>query len=128
MILWLSAFGMLLSLYALHVRWKITKIPEYKPFCDFKHNVSCSKAFVGKYGAVGLLPNPLYGIFFYALVFIAANYPWPLAVLSSFGLLLSMYLGYLSYFKMKNFCLLCTAIYIINVLLMLSTLAMFDLW
>jgi vitamin-K-epoxide reductase (warfarin-sensitive) len=118
MIYQLSMFGLILSIYALYVKIR-SKNKKYKPLCDIKKNVSCSKAFSSKYGKLIILPNPLWGIIIYS-VLIAGTYldiNFVTKSLIFLILLTTLYLMYLSYFKQKNFCLVCTGIYIVNILL-----------
>ena len=120
----LAFLGFLLSFYALNVKWRHLRSKTYKPLCDFRENISCTKAFASKYGKIGGLPNPVYGIVFYALVFWLASrglnvYVLYLAILAVLG---SIFLAYISYIKQRNFCLVCTGIYLINVLLLVFSL------
>ena len=114
-----SAAGFILSAYAIYVKYKVGKSKKYRPLCDISKRISCTKAFTSRYGNIAVLPNPLYGIFFYAAMFILGtlgNFKFAL-YLSAFSVGGSVYLAYLSYIKQRNFCLVCTAIYIINILL-----------
>jgi len=111
----LAIIGSLLSFYALYVKWKVHD-KNYKPLCDVKENISCIKAFTSKYGKLAALPNPVYGLFFYALLFFFIDYAL------YFGLIafpITIYLAYISYIKQKNFCLVCTGIYLINILILI---------
>ncbi len=117
----LSIIGFLLSCYALYVKCRISNSKDYKPICDISEHISCTRAFTSKYGKVARVPNPVYGIFFYSIVFIWAllglkGYIFYLLILSSVG---TIFLAYISYFKQKNFCLVCTSIYLINILLLI---------
>ena len=120
----LAVLGFLLSVYAFKTEQNIKKHKKYKALCDFNKEVSCSKTFSSKYSHVAGFSNSLAGIFFYILIFVLAafnfqNYIFYLAVLSFLG---SIYLAYLSFFKLKNFCLICTFIYLINILLLIVSL------
>lgn len=118
-----SIIGLLLSVYALYVEVKSSKNKDYKAFCDIKENMSCNKAFSSKYGRIALLPNSLYGVIFYFVIFLLHNYGYLKYVLylSISALLGSIFLAYVSYFKLKNFCLVCTGIYLTNITLFLFT-------
>lgn len=131
----LASLGFLLSCYALYVRWRVenarrtdhprrTDAAVYKPLCDISDRISCTKAFLSKAGLTGGLPNPLYGIFFYPFIALLAydNLPQMLFWASLIAVLVSVYLAYVSYVKQKNFCVVCTAIYLINILLVLFSL------
>ena len=116
----LSLIGLIFSLYALFVEEKKFNQKKYKPFCDLHRNISCSKAFSSKEGHVFGFSNTIIGIAFYLIILISSIYFWNdfIFYLSVLSVLFSLFLAYLSYIKMKNFCLVCTAIYIINILLL----------
>ncbi|MBI2452438.1 hypothetical protein HYV50_05180 [Candidatus Pacearchaeota archaeon] len=115
----LSAIGFLLSIYAFYVKKNHEKNKSYKPFCDISKKFSCTKAFSSKHGNLIGVSNTLFGIIFYPIVFIFAllNQAQLIFFLSIPALLASLYLAYLSYIKMKNFCLVCSLIYLINFLI-----------
>ena len=119
----ITVCGFLISLYALYVRHKVLKAPTYSPICDIRANISCSKALGSRYSKTMGVPNPLAGLLFYILVFIMSFsyihlviYP----VLAS--VLFSLYLAYISYIKQKNFCLVCTMTYVVNIALLVIAL------
>ncbi len=116
----LALIGLVLSAYTVKVKYSLNT-PGYKPYCDLSKNVSCSKAFSSKYGTVLRLHNGFAGIAFYLLVLVAWYFDQHTAVLTLavLGVLASLVLAYLSYVKMKNFCVVCTAVYVVNMLLLL---------
>jgi len=121
----LSIIGILLSVYAFYVEKKTLKSKEYKAVCDINDAISCSKAFSSKYGHTLGISNSVYGFFFYIVVILLAfysqmNYVFYLSILS---LIFSVYLAYNLYFKLKDFCLVCTGIYIVNILILI-----FSIW
>lgn|SRR3990172_7644655 len=127
----LSAFiGASLSQYAIEVRCRIassrrTGIP-YKPACDVSKRISCTKAFMSRHGdLVGPgFPNPMAGMAFYSAIFILAVFGAKQEVfwLSIPAVILSLYLAYVSYVKQKNFCLVCSGVYAVNILLLIAAL------
>ena len=117
----LSVIGFVLSVYAFIVEKKKEKDSKYKALCDINDKISCTKVFSSKYGKMAILPNSFYGMIFYLVVFLLAffgniNYIFYLSVISVIG---SSYLAYVLYFKVKNFCLVCHGIYIVNILLLI---------
>ena len=117
----ISIIGVFLSLYSFYVEKKTAANHSYKPACDIRGNVSCSKAFSSKYGRIFGISNSVIGIVFYLIIFVLSlieqiNFVFYFSILGFFG---SIYLAYISYFKMRNFCLICTAIYLINLLLLI---------
>ena len=116
-----SILGLLLSVYAFFVEKKIEKLKSYKPLCDISKNISCTKAFGSKYGSLAGISNSFAGIFFYLIVFLLAffgqlNHILYLAIISVIG---SVYLVYTQITKIKSFCLVCSGIYLVNLLLLI---------
>jgi uncharacterized membrane protein len=112
--------GLLLSLYSFYVERKITKNKKYSPVCDISSNVSCTKAFTSKYGHVFVVSNSLLGMGFYLVALLLA-----FSSLSSFifymalpSMLMTLYLAYVSFFVQKNFCLVCSTIYLVNLIIL----------
>ncbi len=115
----LSVIGFLLSFYAYSVEKKLGN-KNYKPVCDISRNISCTKAFSSRYGKLLGKSNSFFGMFFYlAICFLSllnlANY---IFFLSAFAVVGSFYLAYISYVKLRTFCLICTSIYLVNLLLL----------
>lgn len=114
-----SALGFIVSLYAYRTERRLKTITDYKPFCDFNDSMSCTKAFTSPYGHVFGVSNALGGSFFYAFLFLltfftSSDILFYLTLASFWG---TVYLVYVSYVKMRNFCLVCNIIYFINLLL-----------
>ena len=112
----LSALGMLISLYAFRVKQKLAKDKGYKPVCDISEKISCTKALDSGHGALFILPNSLYGLAFYALALALA---W--LALSAPAVLGSVYLAYVSFFRLRVACPLCTIIYALNIALLVMS-------
>lgn len=115
----LATLGFLISIYSLYVKIKKENNKNYKPICDINKNISCTKAFLSNEGSLIGLPNPLFGIFFYIIIFVLEylNIHKAIFYFSLLAFLGSLSLAYVSYVKQKNFCIVCTSIYIINALL-----------
>lgn len=121
MILIYSTIGFIVSAYALWVEEHL-KHKGYRPVCNISKNISCSKAFSSHWGNLTGLPNSFFGLICYGAmilltIFGAAYYVFGLSVLALLG---TFYLAYISYFVQRNFCLVCTAIYVINIAIFLS--------
>lgn len=115
----IAVCGFLISLYALYVRHQVLKTPTYSPICDIRANISCSKALGSQYSKTLGVPNPLAGLLFYALVFVLSFSYLHLAIYPVLAsVLFSLYLAYISYIKQKNFCLVCTFTYLVNIALL----------
>lgn len=111
--------GFLLSLYSFYVEKKLEKNKAYKAVCDISDHMSCTAAAKSEFSAVGGIPNSVKGMLFYpfmaALVWL--GYPQIVFYLAAASLLMTFYLLYVSYFKLKNYCLVCSSIYLVNILL-----------
>ncbi|XP_042236245.1 vitamin K epoxide reductase complex subunit 1-like [Homarus americanus] len=131
----LALAGIGLSLYALYVEIKKESDRDFQAMCDISASVSCSRVFTSKYGrGFGIIgevlgkdhilnqPNSIPGIIFYCLVILlgeirsvrVAKFQRSLITLSN---LMSVYLAYLLYFVLKDFCVVCVTTYFVNVLL-----------
>lgn len=121
----ITVCGFLISLYALYVRHKVLKAPTYSPICDIHPNISCSKALGSQYSKTIGVPNPLSGILFYILVFVMSFSYMNLVIYPVLAsVLFSLYLAYISYIKQKNFCLVCTLTYVVNIALLVIAVSM----
>ncbi len=116
----IACIGFGLSLYGFLIEQKIKKDPQYKPACDISDRISCSKPFLSSYGKLLSVSNTIVGLFFYALlgVFAWCEYTMLIFYCSLIAVVVSIYLAYILYAKIKVFCLLCTAIYIVNLALL----------
>ncbi|XP_030648325.1 vitamin K epoxide reductase complex subunit 1-like protein 1 isoform X1 [Chanos chanos] len=129
--------GILLSLYAFHVEREKSRDANYKAMCDLSHSISCSKVFTSRWGrGFGLLgsifgnnsavnqPNSIYGLLFYGFQLLlgmtvsamAALFLMSTSILSVVG---SLYLGYILYFVLKDFCIICVTTYALNFILLI---------
>jgi len=117
----LAFIGLLLSVYAYRVKKNLERVPSYKPLCDISDRVSCKRAFTSKESSLFFAPNSAWGMFYYFfLIIFFENYWYTYALaLSAIGLALSLYLGFILYYKQKNFCVVCWGIHIINLFLFL---------
>ncbi|MBI4143636.1 hypothetical protein HY486_00110 [Candidatus Woesearchaeota archaeon] len=113
--MFLAGVGFVLSLYALHVGLRLRSNPAYRPVCDISKSVSCTKSFSSSYGYLFGMPNAVLGLLYYGIVVSFEGVLIDYLIL--LGLLFSVFLAYISYFRLKNFCIVCSAIYVINILL-----------
>ncbi len=118
-IITIALAGALLSAYTLYIEQQFGKNKHYKAICDISNKASCSRTFHSSYGKTFNISNGWWGFVFYlgliGLVLLKRTDFVFYATLFSF--LYSFYLAYILYFKMKNFCIVCTGIYIVNILL-----------
>ncbi len=112
--------GFLVSVYALYIKHRLVKSPDYSPICDISTHISCSKALGSSYSRTMGVPNPVGGLFYYFTSAILANIPMArpyLFYLTLPAVFFSIYLAYISYFRQRNFCLICSFIYLVNLIL-----------
>lgn len=119
----LAIFGICVSTYAYFLEQKIKTNKNYVPFCDISDKVSCSKVITSKYATFFAISNSVWGIIFYSAVITASFFDLYKTVfaLSIFGFGGSIVLASILYFIIRTACLLCTSIYIINILLLITS-------
>ncbi|KAL0994792.1 hypothetical protein UPYG_G00127220 [Umbra pygmaea] len=127
--------GILLSVYAFHVETEKSRDSNYRAMCDVSNTISCSKVFTSRWGrGFGLLgsifgddsamnqPNSVYGILFYVFqlllgITVSAMAALILMTTSILSVMGSLYLGYILYFVLKDFCIICLTTYALNFIL-----------
>jgi vitamin-K-epoxide reductase (warfarin-sensitive) len=120
----LALIGLVLSLYAHHLEQKIKSDPHYKASCDINDRISCTRPLLSPYANFFYLPNSLLGIFFYgtlAVVAFCGLHAFVL-IMAIAGIIASCVLAYLLYFEIKSFCIVCTSLYVVNILILLCAL------
>ncbi len=119
LIIFICIIGFLLSLYSFYVEKKLEKNKKYKAVCDISDHMSCTQAAKSDYSAVGGIPNSVKGLFFYPFmaVLVWLGSAQLVLYLAAASLLMTFYLLYVSYVKLKNYCLVCSGVYVINILL-----------
>ncbi len=120
-ILTTAIVGILLSIYTLYIEYKLSKNKNYKAVCDISDRMSCTKTFASDYGKTFGISNALPGLSFYGLIVLMVLYRQTdfLLAITGLGVLASLYLAYILYFKVKHFCLVCNGIYLVNILLLI---------
>lgn len=112
--------GFLLSLYALYLERRITRNKEYAPVCDISNRISCTKPIMSGYGKIFGLSNAFLGLIFYTSMIIVLFLGY--AKLLFWGALgacvASVYFAYVLFLKIRVFCVVCVALYVVNALLL----------
>jgi uncharacterized membrane protein len=125
----LSGLGFLISLYALFVRLKVLTSDSYSPWCDLRPGISCSKALGSSFSKTLGIPNPVGGLLFYGVLllfcFFWDSYLYLTVFPAGAAFLFSLYLAFVSYFRQKNVCLVCSAIYLLNTALFVMSILLF---
>ena len=103
---------------------KLLTDPTYVSFCDVSSNVSCTQAYVSRYGSFMGVPVALGGVIFFAVAAALAgiggsttsrardNAPGYIFIWSTIGLAFVMYLAWASYVVLGLFCILCAITYV----------------
>lgn len=120
LIISVAIVGFCISFYTYLLEKKVKENPTFKPVCDLSDRISCTKPMFSPYANLFYFSNAFVGMMFYVFVAILALFHAHtlLFVATLGGCLVSLVFAYLLYFKIKTLCLLCTSMYIINILLL----------
>ncbi|XP_068100086.1 vitamin K epoxide reductase complex subunit 1-like protein 1 [Hyperolius riggenbachi] len=138
----LCAAGIALSVYAYHVETSRERDPEYLALCDVNPSISCSKVFTSRWGrgfglvenilgAQSLLnqPNSVFGMVFYTLQvslgFVGSvGAAVTLVTTSLVSIAGSLYLAYILFYILEDFCVICITTYVLNFFLLLLNIVL----
>ena len=124
--IWLLAcclVGLAVSVEAAYIHYRILFDPRYVSFCDVNATFNCSQVYLSRFGTVLGVPVAVLGAIWFALAAILAaagvwgraplrdNAPGYLFALSTVGLAVVLYLGYVSVAVLKTYCVLCLITY-----------------
>ncbi len=117
----LAAIGFFISVYAYFTESKIKEDPNYHPACDINDRISCSAPLKSAYSNIFYFSNATMGMIYYLLVGVLVyfNMHRVLLLASVGGLVTSIVLAYLLYVKIRSLCIVCTSLYIVNILIFL---------
>jgi uncharacterized membrane protein/protein-disulfide isomerase len=111
--------GLAAMLAAVYVHYHLVFDPRYASFCDINTTVNCTQVYLSRYSTAYGVPVSVYGAIWFAgvlLLLAAASYgpqvmresvPGYLFALSTAGLAVVLYLGYVSIVLLKVYCYLC---------------------
>ena len=120
----LALIGLVASLASLYVHYRLLATPGYDSFCDVSATVSCTDAYLSKYGSFMGLPVALLGAIWFVFVLLLAwlemagppsmreSIPAYLFLASTIALAIILYLAYAAFFILKVVCLLCLTTYV----------------
>uniref|UniRef100_A0AAF6YGJ2 vitamin-K-epoxide reductase (warfarin-sensitive) n=1 Tax=Bos taurus TaxID=9913 RepID=A0AAF6YGJ2_BOVIN len=109
--------GLVLSLYALHVKAARARDRDYRALCDVGTAISCSRVFSS---SILNQSNSIFGCIFYTLQLLLGCLQgrWA-SVLLRLSCLVSLagsvYLAWILFFVLYDFCIVCITTYAINV-------------
>jgi uncharacterized membrane protein len=125
LIIVLAALGLGASIAALYVHYQMLADPTYTSFCDVNETVSCEAVLTSQYGSVAGVPVAAGGAIWSALILLLALFGMTPArsekaeavagyifILSTIGLAGALYLGYASFFILRQMCPLCMTMYV----------------
>lgn len=119
-----ALLGLGASSISTYVHYKLLTDPAYASFCDVNATVSCTQAYLSRYGSFLGVPVAVAGVIFFATILLLAalvgrptsssreNAPAYIFALSTLGLAFALYLGWASYAVLKVFCILCAVTYV----------------
>jgi uncharacterized membrane protein/protein-disulfide isomerase len=123
-LVWIFALvGLAASLSSLYVHYQLLANPSYTSFCDVNATVSCTQAYLSRYGSFMGVPVALFGAIFFGFVVVCAgvelfgpavikeSFPAYLFLISTIGLAIVLYLGYAAFFVLEAICMLCLITY-----------------
>jgi len=139
LIILLAVLGLGASIAALYVHYQMLADPSYTSFCDVNETVSCEAVLTSQYGSVAGVPVAAGGAIWSALILLLALFgmapgapvrasvpvrggvddgrrPEAVAgyifILATIGLAGALYLGYASFFILRQMCPLCMTMYV----------------
>lgn len=116
----LALLGFCISAYIYYIEYSLKRSSNYKAVCDLSDKVSCSKVLLSQYSHLLYFSNAIFGMLYYATLLVLTLYHahFLLFLATIIGCLVSLGLAYILSTRIKTFCLLCTSLYIINILLL----------
>ena len=120
-----AALALAASVASLYVHYQILADPLYTSFCDISETVSCEAVMTSRYGSIFGVPVAAGGAVWSGLVLLlgvvamrppqsekAGRVAGYIFVLATVGLAGVLYLGYASFFVLRQMCPLCVAMYV----------------
>ena len=120
-----ASLALTASVASLYVHYQMLADPLYTSFCDISETVSCEAVMTSQYGSVYGVPVAAGGAVWSALVLLlgvvamrppqsekAGRIAGYIFVLATVGLAGVLYLGYASFFVLRQMCPLCVAMYV----------------
>jgi uncharacterized membrane protein/predicted DsbA family dithiol-disulfide isomerase len=109
-----------------YVHYRLLTEPAYASVCDISSTVSCTQAYLSRYGSFWGVPVAIGGIVFFAFVLVLAlmagraarqpstreNVPAYIFASSTIALAVVLYLAWASFFQLKAVCILCVTTYV----------------
>jgi uncharacterized membrane protein/protein-disulfide isomerase len=115
--------GLGASVAAAYTHYHLLSDPSYTSFCDVSGTVSCTQAYLSRFGSFRGVPVALFGVLWFVVATLLSvtgmtardtvreDVPGYLFVMSTLALAAVLYLGYASFVLLKTVCLLCLTTY-----------------
>lgn len=119
-----ALLGLGASTISSYVHYQLLTDPSYTSFCDVNASVSCTQAYLSRYGSFMGVPVAIAGVIFFAVAAVLAgvagsatsrareNAAGYIFLLSTIGLAFALYLAWASYVVLGVFCILCAVTYV----------------
>src|SRR5688572_246994 len=119
-----ALLGLGASIVSSYVHYQLLTNPGYSSFCDVNATVSCTDAYLSRYGNFMGVPVAIGGVIFFAIAAVLAgiagsarssareNAAGYIFMLSTIGLAFALYLAWASYIVLGVFCILCAITYV----------------
>jgi uncharacterized membrane protein/protein-disulfide isomerase len=119
-----AVLGLGASIASTWVHYRLLTEPAYSSVCDISSTVSCSQAYLSRYGSFWGVPVAVGGVLYFAVVLLMTafgsrpasktreNVPAYIFALSTIALAFVLYLAWASFFQLKAVCLLCVTTYV----------------
>jgi uncharacterized membrane protein/predicted DsbA family dithiol-disulfide isomerase len=119
-----ALLGLAAASASAYVHYRLVTDASYSSACDINATVSCTQAYLSRYGSFWGVPVALGGILYFALVLLLVglssshseaqreNIAGYVFTLSTIALAFVLYLAWASFFQLKAVCLLCVTTYI----------------
>jgi len=115
--------GLGASVAAAYTHYRLLSDPNYTSFCDVSGTVSCTQAYMSRFGSFRGVPVALFGVLWFVVATLLSvtgmtardtvreDVPGYLFVMSTLALAAVLYLGYASFVLLKTVCVLCLTTY-----------------
>src|SRR5256886_6977190 len=118
-----AVIGLVVSIAAAYVHYRLLYDPTYRSFCDVSSRISCTEVYMSRFSTVRGVPVAIFGAMWFVIAglfstaavrardSVRESVPGYLFVLSTLALAVILYLGYASFVLLKAVCLLCLTTY-----------------
>ena len=118
-----AVIGLVVSIAAAYVHYRLLYDPTYRSFCDVSSRISCTEVYMSRFSTVRGVPVAIFGAMWFVIAglfstaalrardSVRESVPGYLFVLSTLALAVILYLAYASFVILKAVCLLCLVTY-----------------